>query len=153
VSTRIQFRPACAQDFEYCKRLYFAEMAWIIEELKLNRTAQTASFDRQWDQSQVRILMVDGADVGWMQSVSREGELFLAQIIVDATFQKRGIGTEAMNHLIAEAESARQALCLDVVKINPALRLYQRLGFRIVGEEELKFNMKRDPETPASLSS
>jgi ribosomal protein S18 acetylase RimI-like enzyme len=153
VSTWIQFRPASAQDFEYCKRLYFAEMQWIIDELKLDRAAQAASFERQWDQSQVRILMVDGADVGWIQSVSRQGELFLAQIIVDASFQRRGIGTETMNQLIAEAASTGQALCLDVVKINPALRLYQRLGFRIVGEEELKFNMKRDPETPAAHSS
>jgi ribosomal protein S18 acetylase RimI-like enzyme len=150
---RIEFRPACAQDFEYCKRLYFAEMAWIIDELKLDRTAQTASFERQWDPGQVRILMVNGADVGWMQSVSMEGELFLAQIIVDAPFQGRGIGTEAMIQLIAEATSAGQALCLDVVKINPALRLYLRHGFRITGEEELKFNMRRDPEIPARPSS
>jgi ribosomal protein S18 acetylase RimI-like enzyme len=153
VPTRIQFRPACAQDLEYCKRLYFAEMQWIIDQLKLDRNAQAASFERQWDQTQVRILMVDACDVGWMQSVSREGEVFLAQIIVDAPFQRRGIGTETMSHLIAEAASAGQAVCLDVVKINPALRLYVRLGFRITGEEELKFNMKRDPETAAPLSS
>jgi len=151
VSTQIQFRPACAQDFEYCKRLYFAERGWIIDELKLDRDAQTASFERQWDQTQIRILMVDGCDAGWMQSVSREGEIFLAQILVDAPFQGRGIGTEAMNRLIAEAASAGRAVCLDVVKINPALRLYERLGFRIVGEEQHKFNMKRDPETPEHL--
>jgi ribosomal protein S18 acetylase RimI-like enzyme len=38
-----------------------------------------------------------------------------------------------------------------VAKINRALGLYQRLGFRITGEDERKFYMKRDPENAASL--
>jgi len=46
--------------------------------------------------------------------------------------------------LIEEAERAGQRVRLEVVKINPALRLYQRLGFRVTGEDERKFHMKRD---------
>jgi ribosomal protein S18 acetylase RimI-like enzyme len=50
-----------------------------------------------------------------------------------------------VQRLISEAVQAILPLKLDVVKINPALRLYQRLGFRITGEEEHKFNMTLDP--------
>jgi ribosomal protein S18 acetylase RimI-like enzyme len=32
-----------------------------------------------------------------------------------------------------------------VVKINPALRLYERLGFQVIREDDRKFYMKRDP--------
>jgi GNAT superfamily N-acetyltransferase len=152
VPMQITFRPACAQDFEYCKRLYFAEMQWIIDELNLDRDAQANSFDQQWELAQVRILMVDGSDVGWIQSTARENELFLTQIFVDGPFQRRGIGTHVMNRLIAEATEAGKAMCLDVVKFNPALRLYERLGFGIIGGDDRKFYMKRGPEeaVPAS---
>lgn len=150
---QITFRPAYAQDFEYCKRLYLAEMRWIIDELNLDRDAQANSFDEQWELAQVRILMADGSDVGWIQSTTREDELFLAQIFVDRPFQGRGIGTQVMNRLIAEAADAGQAMCLDVVKINPAMRLYERLGFRITGGDDRKFYMKRDLENAVPVSS
>jgi GNAT superfamily N-acetyltransferase len=153
VLTGITFRPACAQDFEYCKRLYFAGMQRIIDELNLDRNAQADSFEQQWDLKQVRILVVDGSDTGWIQSITREDELFLAQIFVDGPFQGRGIGTQAMNQLIAEAADAGQAVCLGVAKINPALRLYERLGFRITDEDGRKFYMRRDPEREVPLSS
>jgi GNAT superfamily N-acetyltransferase len=128
-------------------------MQWIIDELNLDRDAQANSFDQQWELAQVRILMVDGSDVGWIQSTTREDELFLAQIFVDRPFQSQGIGTQVMNRLIAEAAEAGQAMCLNVVKINPALRLYERLGFRITGGDDRKFYMKRDLKSTIPFSS
>ena len=50
-----------------------------------------------------------------------------------------------MKRLIAEAARAHQAVRLNVVKINPALRLYERLGFRTTHEDDRKFYMKLDP--------
>jgi GNAT superfamily N-acetyltransferase len=120
--------------------------------LNLDRVAQSASFRQQWELSQVRIITVDGADVGWLQSTMREGSLFLAQLFVDSAFQRRGIGTEVMHRLIAEAAGTRQAVTLGVVKINPALRLYARMGFRITHEDDRKFYMRRDPDAEAPIS-
>jgi ribosomal protein S18 acetylase RimI-like enzyme len=143
--SRRKFRAASAEDFEYCKRLYFEGMEAIVEALRLDRTVLAVSFAQQWERSQVRIVVEGEKDVGWMQSfVREEDELFLAQLFVDGRFQRRGIGTEVMRVVIAEAEADSQAVGLDVVKINPALRFYERLGFRVIGEEERKFNMRRD---------
>jgi GNAT superfamily N-acetyltransferase len=144
-SMPISFRQALEQDFDYCKRLYFGEMEWIIEELHLDRAAQAASFQQQWDPTQVRIIAFDGSDVGWLQTVTQEDEVFVAQMFVDRPFQRRGIGTEVMKHLIGEAAHVNQAMRLNVVKINPAMRLYKRLGFQVIGEDDRKFYMKRDP--------
>ena len=44
---------------------------------------QVASFRRQWDVTQVRIITLDGADIGWLQSATRDGTYFLAQIFVE----------------------------------------------------------------------
>jgi ribosomal protein S18 acetylase RimI-like enzyme len=69
---------------------------------------------------------------------------------VDRPFQRRGIGTEVMKGLIGEAGRVNQAMRLNVVKINPAVRLYERLGFQVIREDDRKFYMKRDPVTRLS---
>ena len=147
---QIALRTASPQDFEYCKRLYFAGMTKIIEELHLNMAAHAGSFREQWALTQVRIITFDGSDVGWLQRIIQDDVLFVAQLFVDGPFQRKGIGTEVMHRLIGEAARLNQAVCLAVVKINPALRLYERLGFQITHEDDRKFYMKRDPDCAAS---
>lgn len=65
-------------------------------------------------------------------------------MFVDSRFQRQGIGTEVMKRLISEATALNLAVRLNVVTINPARRLYERLGFRVTNEDERKFCMKRD---------
>jgi GNAT superfamily N-acetyltransferase len=148
----VAFRPALPQDFDYCERLYFAEMERINRELKLDRDVQVASFRRRWEVAQVRIITLDGADIGWLQSTTRDGTLFLGQLFVDAPFQRRGIGTEVMHRLIGEATRDGQVMTLGVVKTNPAKWLYERLGFRTSHEDDRKFYMRREPDTAAPKS-
>jgi GNAT superfamily N-acetyltransferase len=146
----VAFRPALPEDFDYCERLYFAEMERINRELKLDRDLQVASFRRQWQATQVRIIMLDDADIGWLQSTTRDGAFFLGQLFVEASRLRRGIGTAVMNRLIGEATRARQAMTLGVVKSNPAKRLYERLGFHVTNEDDRKFYMRREPAAPKS---
>jgi ribosomal protein S18 acetylase RimI-like enzyme len=140
---QISFRSARPQDFDYCANLYFAGMERAIRELNLDMTAQVANFRRRWQVTQVRIIVLDGTDIGWLQSTIQGEALFLAQLFVDASFQGQGIGTEVMKRIIDEAARANQAVTLSVVKTNPALRLYERLGFRITHEDDRKFYMRR----------
>jgi GNAT superfamily N-acetyltransferase len=143
---RITLRHAVAEDFEDCQRLYFAGMKNLIEELGLDMAAQTATFSEQWALEQVRIISADGSDVGWLQTDVREEGVFVGQLFVDGPSQGQGIGTEVMKQVIREAAGLNQAVSLAVVKINPALRLYKRLGFRITHHDDRKFYMRRDPD-------
>jgi hypothetical protein len=144
----ISLRSAVIQDFEYCERLYFAGMKGIIEELNLDMTAQVVGFREHWELSQVRIIAADSSDAGWLQSTMRDDGLFVAQLFVDGPFH---IGTEVMNRLISEAALLNRAVRLAVVKINPALRLYERLGFHTTHEDDRKFYMKRDHDIAPSI--
>ena len=141
---RSNLRPAQPSDFDYCASLYFAGMETTIRELNLNLDAQVAGFRQRWDVTQVRIITIDGADIGWVQSFVNDGTLFLAQLFVDAPFQRRGIGTEVVNALIEDAARAGQVVTLGVVKTNPAQRLYKRVGFRITHNDSRKFYMRRE---------
>lgn len=54
--------------------------------------------------------------------------------------------------MIGEAAHARQAMTLGVVKTNPALRLYRRLGFRIThDDDDRKYYMRRELGTAALI--
>jgi NAD(P)-dependent dehydrogenase (short-subunit alcohol dehydrogenase family) len=44
--------------------------------------------------------------------------------------------------VIAEARAARASLRLNVLRANPARRLYERLGFRVVSESKVDFEMR-----------
>jgi GNAT superfamily N-acetyltransferase len=146
----IALRPARAEDFDFCARLYFSGMAEIIQELKLDMALQTADLRQRWDVSEVEIITSASEDVGWMQSSIQDDARFLKQIFIDAAFQRRGIGTEIIHRLIDRANRAGEPVTLGVVKINPARRLYERLGFRITHEDDRKFYMRR--EADGSLS-
>jgi len=78
---------------------------------------------------------------------------YFAQLFLDGPYQRRGIGTEVMQRLIAESNRVDLPIRLNVVKINRAVCLYERLGFRIVGEDERKFYMKPDPDRCSSTSN
>lgn len=143
-ATRIVLRPARPEDFDYCARLYFEGVETIIKELNLDMAAQTAGFRQRWEVTQVRIVTLDGTDIGWLQSFVKDDALFLGQLFVDKSLRGQGIGTELLKGLMEEAASAGRAVTLGVVKTNPALRLYERLGFRITHDDERKFYMRRN---------
>jgi hypothetical protein len=77
---QIALRPAVAQDFEYCERLYFAGMKTINEALQLDMTAQAITFREQWILTEVRIITANGSDVGWLQTTVRDDALRCAAL-------------------------------------------------------------------------
>lgn len=142
---QINFRPATQEDFAYCAKHYFAAMDATIRALNLDIGEHTASFRNRWSAAEVRIITRDGADIGWLQTAAEKDALFLKQLFVDAPLRNRGIGTVVMHRLMDEAVHAGCAVTLGVVKTNPALHLYERLGFTITHEDARKFYMRHGP--------
>jgi ribosomal protein S18 acetylase RimI-like enzyme len=140
----IGLRPATSDDFAYCAKLYFAAMDATIRALGLDIDKHAAGFRERWSAAETRIIMRDGADIGWLQAAEERDALFLKQLFVDAPLQRRGIGTQVTHRLIDEAARAGRAMTLGVVKTNPARRLYERLGFKVTHEDERKLYMRRE---------
>ena len=142
--TDIDFRQATSADFDYCAKLYVAAMEATIRALELDIDKHIAGFRDRWSAAETRIIARDGADIGWLQAAADGDALFLKQLFVDAPLRRQRIGTQVMHRLIDEASRAGRAVTLDVIKTNPALRLYRRLGFTTTGEEQHKYNMRRE---------
>jgi hypothetical protein len=49
--------------------------------------------------------------------------------------------------LIDKAKQDGRPVTLGVVKTNPSLRLYERLGFRLTHQDDRKFYMRRETIT------
>jgi GNAT superfamily N-acetyltransferase len=77
------------------------------------------------------MVALDDTDVGWLQTITQDDELFVAQLFVDGPFQRRGAGTKVMKRLIGEANELNLAMRLNVVRINPARWFHERFGFRV----------------------
>jgi len=96
------------------------------------------------------ILLLDGEPVGLVKVVKAPGCWKLQQIQLGPRLQGQGYGRELIEQLVADAGAAGADVSLNVLKANPAKRLYERLGFAQVGEDEFEFMMlrRRDRHPP-----
>jgi predicted GNAT family acetyltransferase len=60
-------------------------------------------------------------------------------------FRGAGLGTALLADLFAEATAAGKTLTIHVEEYNPARRLYERLGFRKIGEHGVHHLMEWTP--------
>ncbi len=74
---------------------------------------------------------VDGVPAGRLYVARWPGEIRVMDIALLPEFRGRGIGSRLLRAIIEEAESSRCAVSIHVERMNPALSLYERLGFRL----------------------
>lgn len=70
---------------------------------------------------------------------------FVGQIQVSPAFQGQGIGAQLLSALIRHANDQHKSVRLKVLKNNPARRLYEQVGFKVVGETHQEFVMETPP--------
>jgi ribosomal protein S18 acetylase RimI-like enzyme len=75
----------------------------------------------------------------------REAEVRIVEIALLPSYRSRGIGTGLLRPLIEEASRSGLNLTIHVEQMNPALSLYERLGFKRVGEAGIYHKMQRAP--------
>jgi GNAT superfamily N-acetyltransferase len=130
----------------FVRSVFFETQRWIIEDLFGWRgdDVELSKFEESYDAGNTSIIVVDGEDAGWM-TVQRDEHIELDALYLKPSMQGRGLGTSLVQGLISEAEANGKPLRLSTAKINPARRLYERLGFVNVGESEFKVFMEWPP--------
>ena len=74
----------------------------------------------------------------------RFSHIQLEQIYIEPKFQLQGIGTILLNDLIKRASSESKPIRLRVLKPNSARKFYEKLGFRIVEENDERYFLQYD---------
>jgi ribosomal protein S18 acetylase RimI-like enzyme len=89
-----------------------------------------------------QIVQLAGEAVGLLK-VARDGnDWHLIQIQLRPSLQGQGLGTQLIQSVIDEARKTSASLSLNVLKANPALRLYERLGLIVVEETAHAYEMQ-----------
>ena len=69
--------------------------------------------------------------------------MWLGQIYILPHHQNKGYGTDLIRDVISEAELQGKTVKLQVLKTNPARKLYDRLGFLVTGTNGPSYMMER----------
>ncbi len=130
----VKFRKAEPDDIEYLTQL---RLRTIHEHIR------NAGTDLSYEEHELRartrigccsILSVADRTVGMIKVVKTDASWTIEQLQIEPEFQRRGIGGAVVRQVQQEAKATGVRLLLGVLKVNPALRLYVRLGFRTLGE-------------------
>ena len=143
MARRIDLQQATAEHYDFALHLYLLTMRPYLQEPGVwDERQQRTSFAAQWKREEVRIISVDGKDVGWLQVAELPTEIRLQKFYVSPQYQRSGIGSEVLSNLLATWRSTGKKIVLRVLKNNPARRLYERLGFSVVAEADVTFRMR-----------
>ena len=144
----ITLRPATEADAEFV-------FAVLRAGLRPHVVATWGAWDEAWQHRRFlesfvpamhQIVEESGRAVGCLAVEERSDQVFLARIFLLPEAQGRGIGTGLIRTLCASAHRRRLPVELSILKVNPARRLYERLGFTVVGETETHFRMSSPPQ-------
>lgn len=92
----------------------------------------------------IEIVLVGGQRAGMIQAAPADATTFyVSRIELAPEVQGRGVGTTLLRLLVERAQQAgSSAVELDVLELNRARELYERLGFEVVAEEPPKIRMR-----------
>jgi ribosomal protein S18 acetylase RimI-like enzyme len=140
-----QLRPACGDDFQFAWSLYKELMKPLTEELlgRWNELGQKHVIELALTQPEKTFIIAkDDLSIGWLHVIESPDSIYLGQLYLTPSSQNRGIGTAILRGLIDVAQREGKCLTLDVTKNNRSRLLYERLGFRVVGQSEYKVKMQ-----------
>ena len=75
-----------------------------------------------------------GRPIGRLYVHRRESEIGVVDIALLPAYRKQGIGGLLLREILAEAAAASKPVRIYVERFNPAQHLYERLGFRQIGD-------------------
>jgi GNAT superfamily N-acetyltransferase len=117
------------------KPLLQALNAWNEEDME-------CAFKTYFNIDEIRIVTLNGRDVGWIQISRTAQEFCLDQVHLVEEARDMGIGTRLIEDTIAQAAAENKNVSLSLVKGNRAIALYKRMGFEHVAEDSTKIHKR-----------
>ena len=151
----VALRPALDADEPFLMSVYastraeeLARAPWSAEQraafVATQYAAQRAHHAEHFDRMSADVVLVDGAPAGRLLVERRHREIRIVDIALLAQFRGRGAGGALLAELIDEATEMDKRLSIHVERENRARSLYERLGFRPVGETGAYLRMEWD---------
>ena len=140
---KVGFRSALENDYEFLYALHTATMKEYVNKTWGDDAFQEEMFRKNFVPKQIQIITLAGSDIGMISLEEEDKDIFLRVIEILPGHQRQGFGTTIIQKIIDDAARQRKPVRLQVLKINPAKQLYDRLGFAVIEETSTHYIMRR----------
>jgi GNAT superfamily N-acetyltransferase len=157
----VTLRPISEADLPFLRRLYAStreeELAaivdWTPEQknafLDQQFAAQHAWYQEHYAGSTFDLVEVGGRPAGRLYVARWERELRLVDVALLPEHRGNGLGTALVSAVLGEATAAGKPVTIHVERMNPAQRLYRRLGFGLLEDKGMYLLLEWRPAPPA----
>jgi ribosomal protein S18 acetylase RimI-like enzyme len=138
----LRLREATPDDREFLYDLHCASLKdYIIETWGWDETWQRRHFDEHFAPKRRQIIRLKSREIGAIGVSERDADILIDYIALYPEYQRQGIGTDLIKGIIHQGVVARKPVRLRVLRTNPAVRLYERLGFLVEKESNTHIRM------------
>ncbi|QIM72427.1 GNAT family N-acetyltransferase [Bordetella trematum] len=143
--TTLALRPATEADLPFLLTLRRLAMDPHLRRcgLPTDEAAHLARIRHHWDAA--CIVLRDGLPVGLFKVRETPPHWHLLQLQIHPDWQGQGFGEALLRGLLVRAQAQACEVSLNVLRGNPARRLYARLGFRPAGQDGPQLAMRWTP--------
>lgn len=154
---QVRLRPALPGDDAALVEVYastradeLAPLPWTPEQKRAfvvqQYRAQDADYRQRHPAGQFLVIERDGTVIGRLYRTRLEGgEIRVLDIALLPEHCGQGIGGALLRDVLADADREGVLVSLHVEFWNPALRLYERLGFHEAARNEIHLGLERPP--------
>ena len=92
------------------------------------------------------IILFNGQNAGWQYVAKLPDCIHLVEIMIASEFRGKGVGTALLGQLLDASRQSAKPVRLGVNAANTgAIRLYERMGFRRTGGDQIQLTMEYSP--------
>ncbi|MCU1245345.1 MAG: acetyltransferase [Acidobacteria bacterium] len=157
IDERTILRPEIPEDTEFLADLYASlreeelrPVPWTDEEKRLfclaQFQAQSDHYRTHYSQAEFWIIAREGERIGRLYLNYAADDLRIVDIALVSSARGSGIGGTILRQLLEDATMRGDGVSIHVERFNPALRLYERLGFREVDTNGVYLLMRWSPD-------
>jgi ribosomal protein S18 acetylase RimI-like enzyme len=151
--SRISLCPSCPGDHDFLMDVYAStrreemlswgwnaaqQLGFVRLQFEARRRTYTAAFPAAAE----NVILCDAAPIGSLIIARSAGEFRLLDISILPEYRNRGVGTMLIENMIAESKQQKLPLRLSVLRGNPAIHVYEKLGFVVTGGDEVYLEME-----------
>jgi GNAT superfamily N-acetyltransferase len=156
MAAAIELRPVEPEDAELLFRVYASTRAdelsvvpWDEAHkeafLRAQFVAQDQWYREHYAGASLDVVVVDDEPCGRLYVYRGESEIRIVDIALLLDHRGEGVGTALLRDLLDEADAAGERVTIHVERFNPALRLYERLGFAVAEDKGVYLLLERPP--------
>ena len=154
--TKLALRPIRNDDLDFLYQVYastredeLAPLPWTDSQkrtfLQMQFNAQHHYYQEQFAEASYQVILQDEQPVGRLYVDRGSDEIRIIDIALLSAARNQRIGSFLLQQILDEATLSGKRVVLHVEKNNPALRLYQRLGFQVKEDKGVYWFMQWSP--------